>query len=98
MVSVRLPRLQVVGARVTDDLRVDNSRNIFEGNNLGCFVLQAQQQDFPDMLKGLEAAAAPLLRKSFKPLLGKLNCPQLNKYNQGLFNQFPGYKYHPKGS
>ena len=80
---------------------VFNAQNLFEGNNLGCFVLLAQQEDFPDILKGLEgdlSVITDLLAQYFTPLLTKLECPKLEKYNQGLFNKYPGYKYHPKGT
>ncbi|CAK4010345.1 Aromatic peroxygenase [Lecanosticta acicola] len=79
-----------------------DAQNLMEGNNLGCFILLTQQQDFPDILKGLEgnvvAPITDLIGQYFTPLLDTLRCPQLESYNQGLFNQFPGYKYHPNAT
>lgn len=79
-----------------------NSQNLLEGNNLGCFILLTQQQDFPDALKGLEGSLVSpitnLIGQFITPVMDKLRCPKLETYNQGLFNQFPGYKYHPNAT
>ncbi|GME35481.1 hypothetical protein GTA08_BOTSDO05233 [Neofusicoccum parvum] len=77
---------------------VYNADTLLEGNNLGCFFLQAAQAGLPDILNGVLSDLAPaldLLNSAVSPVLADLACPQLEQYNQGLFNQFPGAKYHP---
>jgi hypothetical protein len=79
---------------------VYNSETLLEGNNFGCFVFQSLQQVIPDALQGALYDTAPILElvnSVLTPLIGSLDCPTLDVYNQGLFNQFPGYGYNPKG-
>ena len=78
---------------------VYNADTLLEGNNFGCFVFQGLQQVIPDALQGVLSDIAPFLdtvNNILTPLIGSLDCPTLDEYNQGLFNQFPGYGYNPK--
>lgn len=77
---------------------VYNSASLLEGNNLGCFIFQALPMVLPDTLKTPVSELAPVLElvnKYTTPFIGDLSCPALKEYNQGLFNQFPGYAYTP---
>ena len=78
-----------------------NSANLLNGNNLGCFAIQAMQAGLPDTLKTVLSDITPaleLVNQYATPILGDLGCPTLAAYNQGLFNQFPGYSYNPTGA
>ncbi|KAL8669093.1 MAG: hypothetical protein Q9168_006302 [Polycauliona sp. 1 TL-2023] len=78
---------------------VYTSKNLLQGNNLECFAFQALQQGLPSVLSGIYKDIGPataLVNKYTSPVLAPLNCPALNAFNQSLFNQYPGYKYHPK--
>lgn len=80
---------------------VYNSENLLDGNNLGCFLFQSLQIGFPDALKNPLndiASALSLLNTYLEPVLGDLSCPALNRYDVGLFSQFPGYSYQPTSS
>ena len=70
------------------------------GNNAKCWYAQLVEAILPD------SAAIPLqqlqpitnlINNSIKPVTNGLNCPTVDKYDQGLFNKFPGYKYSPTG-
>lgn len=77
-----------------------NAQTLMQGNNLGCFAFQALQVGLPDALHGVVAnvaASVNLLNQYINPITTKLNCTPLQTYNQGLFNQFPGYSYNPSG-
>lgn len=79
---------------------VVNAKNLFEGDNFACFIFVLAQQAIPQFFKGpLEAInnATSFLDPFLTPILGKLECPELSKFDQSLFNQFPGYKYSPTG-
>ena len=41
--------------------------------------------------------ATSFLKPFLSPVLDKLTCPELNGFDQSLFNSFPGYKYSPTG-
>ena len=50
------------------------------------------------MLKGLVVDLAPviaLVNQYISPVLGLLDCPALNTFDQSELYQFPGYAYHP---
>ncbi|CAG8071900.1 unnamed protein product [Penicillium salamii] len=77
-----------------------NAKNLFEGDNFACFAFVLLQQGIPHFLKGpLEDInnATSFLAPFLEPLLGKLTCPELGKFDQSLFNSFPGHKYSPTG-
>jgi hypothetical protein len=68
--------------------------------NLGCFATQAMQAGLPGKLKAFLSNITPaleLVNQYTTTILGNLVCPSLATYNQGLFNQFLGYKYNPTG-
>lgn len=79
---------------------VYNAQDLFHGDNLACFSFSVLQQGIPDFLSktinDLSAVTA-LINKDVGPLVGGLNCPQIQGQSTGLFNQFPGYKYSPTG-
>lgn len=73
------------------DLKSDKAR---------CFYAQMAQAVIPDAAAGgLDELTAilNLINKWIKPITGGFNCGKIGKYDQTLFNQFPGYHYHPKG-
>ena len=73
---------------------------LFEGDNFACFAFQLLENGLPDFLKpdvGELSAATDLVNDALAPVLGDLSCPQLSKFDQGLFNKFPGYTYSPSG-
>ncbi|KAB9006561.1 hypothetical protein FH972_026915 [Carpinus fangiana] len=77
-----------------------NAASLLQGNNLGCFAFAAAQQAIPAALKkplNELSAVTGLLNKFFSPVLGDLGCSGGSQYDQGLFNQFPGYTYSPTG-
>lgn len=79
---------------------VFNVGNLFQGNNFACFAFSLLEQAIPDFLNNGINALAPvtqLLDKFIGPIVGGLACPQLGKFDIGLFDQFPGYKYRPTG-
>lgn len=79
---------------------VFNVKNLFEGNNFACFAFSLLEQAIPDFLnKGILdiSPVTNLVNKFVGPFLGGLACPQLGKLDIGLFDQFPGYTYRPKG-
>jgi hypothetical protein len=78
---------------------VYNAQTLLQGNNLGCFAFQAAQQGIPAVLKGIISNLAPVLalvNQYLRPVLSELNCPALTTFNQSVFNQYPGYQYHPR--
>ncbi|GIZ48876.1 hypothetical protein CKM354_001191900 [Cercospora kikuchii] len=79
---------------------VYNAQTLFTGNNFACFSFQLLQQGIPDALNNVIGNLSPitaLLNKYVGPIVGGLSCPQLGKLDYGLFDQFPGRKYNPKG-
>lgn len=78
---------------------VYTSTNLLQGNNLECFTFQALQQGLPSVLSGIFKNIGPavaLVSQYVSPILAPLKCPALTAFNQSLFNQYPGYKYHPR--
>jgi hypothetical protein len=71
-----------------------NAATLLEGNNLECFAFQSILAAAPDLLGStftdVTAAMTPLLDKLMS-LIGTGTCPQLEAYNQDLFNDYPGY-------
>ena len=79
---------------------VYNVDTLADGDNFGCFAFQLLQNGIPDALNndlGILSQATDLVNNALSPVLGDLSCPQLGQFNQGLFNDFPGYKYSPTG-
>lgn len=79
---------------------VFSAEDLFEGNNLACFSYSILQQAIPDFLNKALNKLGPvtdLIDKYFGPLVGGLSCPQLGKFDVGVFDQFPGYTYSPTG-
>lgn len=79
---------------------VFDAGNLFKGDNFQCFAFSIAENGLPDFVKGplnQLNKAEKLLGKHFNNLIGDLNCPQLGKSDQGLFNQFPGRFYSPTG-
>ena len=77
-----------------------NADTLFEGNNLACFFFRNQQQAVPDQLKGGVdeiASAFQLISSHLDSVFGDLECPQLGKYDNSVFDQYTGHKYHPTG-
>jgi hypothetical protein len=78
---------------------VYNSVTLLEGNNLGCFALQAAQQLVPSSLSGVIAsivtAAVNLVNTHVSPVIQSLDCPALLTFDESKFNQFPGATYTP---
>lgn len=74
---------------------VYTSANLFQGNNLGCFLFQALQQGLPSELEGLVSSllqpAIDLVNDKVDPVLQLLDCPALTEFDQSLFEQYPGY-------
>lgn len=79
---------------------VYNLDTLFEGDNFACFAFQLLENGLPDFLKpdvGKLSTTTNLINKALAPILGNLSCPALSTFDQGLFNQFPGYTYSPTG-
>ncbi|KAF2725839.1 Cloroperoxidase [Polychaeton citri CBS 116435] len=79
---------------------VFNALTLTQGNNLACFSFSLLEQAIPDFLNDVINDLTPvtnLLNKYIGPIVGGLSCPQQGKYDVGLFDQFPGYKYKPNG-
>ncbi|KAK5173879.1 uncharacterized protein LTR77_002560 [Saxophila tyrrhenica] len=69
-------------------------------SNAACFYAQVVQAVIPDgaaPLLGKLSAILNLVNKWIKPITGSFKCGIIGKYDQTLFNKFPGYKYRPKG-
>lgn len=74
--------------------------NLFEGDNFACLFFQTQQQAVPDELKGLVndvAAALAIFDKYVGPVASKFKCTPLAKYDNSVFNVYPGRTYSPTG-
>lgn len=77
-----------------------DATTLFEGDNFACFIFNLAQQAIPSALKGPLAAinnATSFLDTYLSPFLNTLECPELGKFDQSVFNSFPGYKYNPTG-
>lgn len=71
------------------------------GQGGACFFAQLAQAIIPDAAATLLGELSPILNlvnKFIKPIIPSgLNCPTIDKYDQTLFNKFPGYTYSPSG-
>jgi len=79
---------------------VFTSENLFEGNNLACFMLQATQAGLVDSAFPLIQPLGQLmsfLNTNLGPMVKNLDCPQLSNFNNEAFNQFPGASYKAQG-
>ena len=83
---------------------VFNMEGLFDVNNpmAGCFMAQFVQALIPDAAGGLLGALSPvtkavrsLISTNILPFAADLNCPTVAKFDQTLFNKFPGQKYCP---
>ena len=73
---------------------VYTTQNIAQGNNAACFAYQAAVLLAPDLLKGgVQSATAVVnaLANVLPNTIGRLNCPQLQKFDPKAYQQFPGY-------
>ncbi len=71
-----------------------------KSSNAACFYAQFVQAVIPDAaatLLGELSAILNLVNKWIKPITGSVKCRVIGRYDQTLFNKFPGYKYKPKG-
>jgi hypothetical protein len=89
------------GADVTDLTGgVFNAANLAEGNNGACFLLQASMAGLPDASNPALGAIGSVLgwaTQQLGPLSSKFGCPQLAKFDNQLFNPYPGYSYRASG-
>lgn len=79
---------------------VFNGPSLAEGNNLSCFFLQATQA-------GLADAAFPLVQpvgqivgfinENLGPQIDALGCPQLDSFDNAVFQPFPGASFRAQG-
>jgi hypothetical protein len=79
---------------------VFNLATLADGNNGACFLLQASLLGIPNILNPLLGVVGTLLDwtwRHLEPLNSKLECPELAKFNNQLFNKFPGAKYKAEG-
>ncbi|ETS73861.1 hypothetical protein PFICI_14807 [Pestalotiopsis fici W106-1] len=74
---------------------VFNAETLLEGNNAMCLAFQTVSMASPDILRGLVGNVAKAVQTLAGPLnavISALGCPQLQKYDSSLFNQYPGSK------
>jgi hypothetical protein len=72
---------------------VYNSGNLLEGHNLWFFWFQSLISEALDELKGgYSDRSGPMktLLDSINMIVGDWACPQIEKYNEGQFAQYPG--------
>ena len=65
-----------------------------------CFYAQLAQSLIPDSANLLLSELSPitsLVADFIKPITSGLDCPIVDKFDQSLFNQYPGQKYRPTG-
>lgn len=77
---------------------VYNADTLFQGDNLGCFLLLNFQQAIPLQLQGGVndvGTAVALLNKYMPSYFSSLSCPQVDKYDTSFFSKYPGGKYQP---
>lgn len=70
-----------------------NAETLLQGNNLICFAFAAARQGVPSVLGGvvtLVGNALGFLDSKLNTILPGLGCPELDKFNLGVFSQFPG--------
>lgn len=72
---------------------VFRSTDLLSGNNLGCFAFQAAAQIKSDLLNVGELVNR--LQAAVGSIVSSLACPQLNKIDSSLLEQFPGYQRDP---
>ena len=78
------------------------AENLFNPNNPkgACFYAQLVQSLIPDsgsvLVKSL-TGITNLLNDHILSVIGGMDCPTVDKFDQSLFNDFPGYKYSPTG-
>lgn len=75
---------------------VFNLATLTEGNNGACFLLQASLAGLPDISNPLLGPVGSVLgwaTQQLAPLSQKFSCPQLAKFDNQLFNPFPGARY-----
>ena len=73
---------------------VYNAQNLAEGNNAVCFAMQASLQQAPDLLEGVFRDTAEALAKlsgAVADATEGLGCPQLESFDDSLFEGYPGY-------
>lgn len=83
------------GAMHTQDL-FDTSGN----SKAMCFYAQLIQSAIPDSANVAVAELAAinsLISEHITPVTNGLDCPVIDKFDQTLFNQFPGHTYSPTG-
>jgi hypothetical protein len=74
---------------------VFNAETLLEGNNAMCLAFQTVSMASPDILRGLVGNVAKAVQTLAGPLntvISALGCPQLEKYDSALFDQYPGSK------
>lgn len=70
------------------------------GGNGACFfaaIVQAGLPDFASLPLQSITAITSLINSAVKPITGDLSCPAIGKYDQTLFNKYPGHSYNPTG-
>ncbi|XP_018916952.2 uncharacterized protein [Bemisia tabaci] len=73
---------------------VYTAKNLLQGNNLGCFIIQVLQQAMPDLVKGLMKALTDAVTTVVGSILNNaslLKCPQITMYDKSLYSVYPGY-------
>lgn len=70
---------------------VYDASTLLEGNNLGCFVLQAAVMNLPTSVAGLLEGVLNDLAGIVNPLLEEWDCPELLNIDESLLEKFPGY-------
>lgn len=74
--------------------------DLTDPNKAACFYAQFAQAGIPDAANLPLSEITPvtsLINKYITPITGSFDCPVVDKFDQSLFNQFPGYKYSPSG-
>ncbi|KAK4498561.1 hypothetical protein PRZ48_011219 [Zasmidium cellare] len=74
-----------------------NAQNLFQGDNLACFMYQNIQQGLPDIITAnpLVTAGATLLQKQFGIAFAGVTCPAVSKFNNNNLPPYPGRSYSP---
>ncbi|KAJ3991348.1 hypothetical protein F5050DRAFT_1870027 [Lentinula boryana] len=73
---------------------VFNATTLSEGNNLGCFLLQAIVLALPTGVSGL-VGVLDQLEDTVNPLLEEWDCPQLQEIDESLLENYPGFSRQP---